>query len=291
MNLLGEPIRVGDLVDAGEHTVTDEVCDFYLDTFGERNRLYQMTGAQPRVAPPLLYHSEVYRHVERWYLKNLVGNLHARQEWYLMAPLRVGMEVRTRSTIVERYRKRGRDYVVNEVDYCDAEGRLLVRGRTHQSFLVDEPEAAQGFVVDRGTSGAKQRRPVGEAPGPEIEPVELRVSREVCWRFSGPRANYHTDAAEARKFGFPDIVVQGMLTTCLLSQLMAGTFGEGWHAGGRMDVKLTNVLWAEERIRARGKLLERLPEGSATRSLLEVWVEKDDPERTVVAVGTASALT
>jgi hypothetical protein len=57
-----------------------------------------------------------------------------------------------------------------------------------------------------------------------------------------------------------------------------------------MDVKLVNVLWAGEKVRARGKRLDESAEGSARRVSYEVWVEKDDPERTVVTVGTASAL-
>ena len=86
-------------------------------------------------APPLLYHSEVYRRLD-WYLANIIGNLHARQEWELFAPLRVGDVVRSHSTVVERYRKRNRDYVVNEVLFTDADGRWLQRSRTHQSFLA-----------------------------------------------------------------------------------------------------------------------------------------------------------
>jgi acyl dehydratase len=292
MNLLGQPIRVGDLVHADRHRVTAEVRDFYLGTFHDANPLYASPGPSggAPIAPSLLHHSEVYRHVERWYLRNLVGNLHARQEWQLFAPLLVDSELVTRSTVVERYRRRDRDYVVNEVDYCDAAGRLLVRGRTHQSFLAAKSDAESGFVVDRGTAREKERKPVGSAPGPELEAVELAVDRTVCWRFSGPGRNYHTDPDEARKLGFPDIVVQGMLSTCLVDQLMARAFGEGWVRGGRMDVKLVNVLWAGEKVRARGKRLDESAEGSARRVSYEVWVEKDDPERTVVTVGTASAL-
>jgi len=291
MNLMGEPLRVGDLVQVDEREVSPDTVAFYCDTFGDRHAYY--AGETPfggAIAPPLLYHSEVYANVPRWYLKNLVGNLHAAQEWYLFAPLRPGQRVRTRSTVIERYRKRDRDYVVNEVDCADEAGRLLVRGRTHQSFLAETLESGDGFVVDEKTAGKKRRRPVGEGAGPEVEPVELFVDREVCWRFSGPGRNYHTDPEEARKFGFPNIVVQGMLSTCLVSQLMANAFGEGWFAGGRMTLKLTNVLWADERIRARGKVQEEVLEGSLRRRSLEVWVEKDDPERTVVSVGSANAL-
>jgi acyl dehydratase len=283
MNLQGEPLRVGRTVHLEEREVTDTAARFYADTFRAGS------GTATAFVPSLLFHSEVYAHTPRWYLQNLVGNLHARQEWELYAPLRPGTRIRTRSTIVERYRKRDRDYVVNEVDYADADGALLVRGRTHQSFLVGEGPRA-GYVVDQKTAAKKRRPAPGEGSGPELEPLELLVDREICWRFSGPGPNYHTDPDEARKLGFPDIVVQGMLGTCLLEGVMARGLGEGWVAGGRMDVKLTNVLWAGERIRARAKLIEELPEGDAVRRVLQVWVEKDDPERTVVTVGTASAL-
>jgi len=287
VNLKGQALRVGDLVHSAERPVSPEVIAFYCDTFRDRNALYARDG----FAPPLLYHSEVYAHVERWYLRRLVGNLHARQEWQLFAPLRAGTVLATRSTVVERYRKRDRDFVVNEVDFCDADGRLLVRSRTHQSFLAEQkPDEAKGYVVDRESAARKERRPLGEGDGAELEPVELEVDLATCWRFSGPAKNYHTDRDEARKLGFPDVVVQGMLSTCLVSQLMANAFGKGWLAGGRMDVKLVNVLWGGERVRARGKVRGEEAEGSARRTQVDVWVEKDDAGRTPVVVGAASAL-
>jgi acyl dehydratase len=190
--------------------------------------------------------------------------------------------------VVERYRKRDRDFVVNEVDYNDAEGRLLVRSRTHQSFLAEKSD--DGYVVDRDSAAKKERRAVGEGDGAELAPVELEVDLATCWRFSGPIRNYHTDREEARKLGFPDVVVQGMLSTCLISQCMGNAFGRGWLAGGRMDVKLVNVLWGGERVRARGRVRGESAEGSARRTEVEVWVEKDDAARTPVTVGVASAL-
>jgi acyl dehydratase len=286
VNLKGQPVRVGDLVHQAERAISPQVIAFYSDTFADRNPLY----ARDAVAPPLLYHSEVYSHIDRWYLRKLVGNLHARQEWLLFAPLRAGSTVHTRSTVVERYRKRDRDFVVNEVDFCDESGRLLVRSRTHQSFLADLPRAEGVYVVDRESAAKKEQRAVGEGDGPELEPVELHVDLTTCWRFSGPAKNYHTDRDEAKKLGFPDVVVQGMLSTCLASQLMGNAHGAGWLCGGRMDVKLVNVLWGGERVRARAKLRGETPEGACTRREYEIWVEKDDAKRTVVTVGTASAL-
>src|SRR5262245_287141 len=75
-------------------------------------------------APALVFHSEVYRDLS-WYLPNLIGNLHARQEWQLFHPLHAQQTVTSRTTVVERYRRRNRHYVVAEVLLTDDHGRWL----------------------------------------------------------------------------------------------------------------------------------------------------------------------
>ena len=285
MNLKGEPAYVGRHCGSNVHDVTREVVAFYADALDDRS------PAWAEVAPPLLHHSECYRFLGEWYLKNLFGNLHARQEWELFAPLAVGSRVRSRSTIIERYTKRGRDYVVNETDLVDAsDDRLLVRGRTHQSFLPPKDESSEGgFVVDEKTAGSKgPRAPFPTATGPDLPPVKKTVDQRRCWMFSGPGKNYHTDREAAKQLGFPNIVVQGMMSTCFVSQVMHDHFGAGWLAGGKMDVRLTNVLWVDDTVTAHAKVREETREGVMTRVHCDVWVEKDDASR--VLLGTASAV-
>jgi len=283
MNLFGQPAWVGRHCGASEYVVGADVVAFYREALDDHNVLYG------EVAPPLLYHSECYKFLGEWYLKNLIGNLHARQEWHLFAPVAVGSTVRTRSTIVDRYHKRGRDYVVNETDVVDAaSGALLVRGRIHQSFLPED-DAAEGFVVDRATAAKKRPRPpFPTATGEDIGEVTKVVDQRRCWMFSGPERNYHNDAEEARKLGFPAIVVQGMMTTCFISEVMLDRYGMGFLCGGRMDLRLTNVLWVDEKISAHGRVRDETPEGTRTRVHCDVWVEKQDGTR--VLIGDASAL-
>jgi len=258
---------------------------FYADALDDHHPLYD------HFAPPLLHHSECYKFLGQWYLANLFGNLHAQQDWELFTPIPVGSRVRTRSTIIDRYQKRGRDYVVNETDLMDAaDGRLLVRGRTYQSFLPSgEAGRGGGFVVAEGSARKKPPRPAfPTATGPELGSLKKHVDPRRCWMFSGPGANYHTDREQAKKLGFPNIVVQGMMTTCFASQLMLDAFGEGFLRGGRMSLKLVNVLWVDETVVARGRIRERHNEGTATRVSCDVWVEKLDGTR--VLIGDASAL-
>lgn len=284
MNLKGEPAYVGRHCGSSEYEISPEVVAFYEDALDHHDPRHRS------VAPPLLHHSECYKHLGDWYLKNLFGNLHARQEWESFGPLRVGARVRTRSTIVARYTKRGRDYVVNETDLVDADdGRLLVRGRTHQSFLPPrERRADEGYVVDESSARAKAPPPFPTATGPDLASVRKTIDARRCWMFSGPGKNYHTDRDAAKQLGFPNIVVQGMMSTCFVSEVMERAFGEGWIVGGKMDVRLVNVLWVDETVSAHGRIREEVPEGTRSRVHCEVWVEKSDGTR--VVVGEASAV-
>lgn len=236
-------------------------------------------------APALAFHSECYGDLS-WYLPNLIGNLHARQEWELFHPFRVGDTLRSRTTVVERYRKRNRDYVVAEVLITDCDGRWLQRSRTHQSFLADDP--GEALVVDREREKRADRRfapPAGE--GDVIALPARTITHAMCEAFSGPRKNYHTDAEMARALGFPDIVVQGMMSVCFVADLMTHRYGDGFRAGGKLDVRLVNVVWPGAAITPRGRVREIVREGAQERVHLDVWCEKDDG--TVTLIGTANA--
>jgi acyl dehydratase len=281
-------VYVGRFFGGRQLEITPELVAAYSGAVDDHNPRYSVDSPLGKaVAPALLLHSEVYNNLA-WYLPRIYGNLHARQEWELFNPMIVGDRVTTTSTVIDRYIKRNREYVVNEVTCFAEDGRMLNRGRTHQSFLLE----TQGneTVVDKEREKRTDRRfeldegQVLEAiAGPAKE-----VTLEMCQLFSGPRKNYHNDVEEARKLGFPDIVVQGMMPLCFLSEMMTQRFAEGWFAGGRMNVNLVNVVWRGDELIAKGLVREIIPEGSRRRARLDVWVEKADG--TKVVAGTCSAV-
>jgi acyl dehydratase len=270
-----------------EYDVTKELVDRYVEGTDDRraNPRDSSRGETPP-APALLFHSEVYRDLS-WYLPNLLGNLHAAQEWEIFRPFYEGDRVRTRSTVVERYQRRNREYVVNEVLITDPSGAWLQRSRTHQSFLVQD--GGSGYVVDKD----REKRPdrtfaVGEGDGAPLEAAEKTITLEMCQAFSGPHRNYHTDREMAQALGFPDVVVQGMMSVCFVADVMAANFGAGWFHGGKLNVKLVNVVWPNDTLRILGRVRDETPEGRRSRAHVDVWCEKGDGVKTVV--GTASAL-
>lgn len=270
------------------YVISPQLVQEYVDAVEDHNPWYfDSSPFGGPVAPSLIRHSEVYVD-RRWYLPNIYGNLHTKQEWELFAPIMVGESISAHSLVVERYAKRSRDYVVNEVLLLGDDGRLRVRSRTHQSFLQDK--SSSGTVVGKEREKDTSRRfEVGVGQTIEkLPPLVKEISLKMCQRFSGPGRNYHTDREEAQKLGFPDIVVQGMMSICFLSELMTRRFGEGWHCGGKMTVNLVNVLWQGETVTTHGILKEFTPEGSRRRAHLEVWCQKADG--TVITVGNASAV-
>jgi acyl dehydratase len=273
-----------------EIEITPDLVQHYAEAVQDFNPWY--FGDSPfggAVAPALILHSEVYKTID-WYL-SIFGNLHARQEWELFHPIMVGDTVTARRQIIDRYLRRDREYVVNETTIYGADGRMLNRGRTHQSFLkVADPNAVKGDVVDKDREKRSDRRfeTADETVLEEVAGPEKEITIEMCRKFSGPHKNYHNDVEEARRLGFPDIVVQGMMSLCFLSEMMTERFGAGWYSGGKMNVNLVNVLWQGERVTAHGVVLEEASEGPRTRSQLRVWCQK--AEGTKVVAGTTSAV-
>jgi len=282
-------VYVGKDIGGREVHVTPDLVARYTAGTGDDHPWYtQPSPFGGAVAPALLLHSEVYRTLT-WYLPNLIGNLHAKQEWEFFGPMLVGEIVRTHSTVVERYRKRNRDYIVNEVLVTDASGRWLQRSRTHQSFLAETPADAHTDVVDKTREKRSDRRfDIGDDGGERLASVSRHITVAMCEAFSGPEKNYHNDREMARVLGFPDIVVQGMMSICFVSEVMARAFGEGWWLGGKLTLNLVNVVWGDETITTRAQVRAHEPEGRHTRVHVAVWGEKPDGTKTVI--GTASAL-
>ncbi|HUA32139.1 MAG TPA: MaoC family dehydratase [Candidatus Binataceae bacterium] len=269
------------------YDITPELVATYIAGTGDDNAWYrERSPLDGPIAPALILHSAVYRTLE-WYL-SIYGNLHARQEWDLFSPVKIGEQLTTRAVIVDRYVKRDREYVVNEVLVGNASGQIVSRSRTHQSFLL-ETKPREGFVIDRAREkDAKRSFKIGERGGEPIEAPMRRITEEMCMAFSGPARNYHNDKQKAVELGFPEIVVQGMLSVCMIAGMMTKRFGLGFLAGGKMDLRLVNVVWGNDVTGPKGLIVERHAEGRRTRAEVEVWCEKSDGTKSIV--GNASAL-
>ena len=125
------------------------------------------------------------------------------------------------------------------------------------------------------------RLPKLRAPATDVPARHRTITHAMCEAFSGPVRNYHNDREMAQALGFPDIVVQGMMSVCFVAEAVAARFGAGWHQGGKLDVRLVNVVWPGDVLAVHGKVRETVDEGGRRRAVLDVWTTKADGTVTV----------
>jgi acyl dehydratase len=130
------------------------------------------------------------------------------------------------------------------------------------------------------------RRPeVGE----ELPPLVKTIAQRQIDCFSGVRPHsIHTDPEWAREKGFRAPLVQAMMSTAYVSQMMMQVAGAGFVTGGAMSVSFIKPVYAGDTLTVRGRVKSREPEGRATRVTVEVWCENQDGVKTMV--GTASGI-
>ena len=267
-------------------TITPEMIEHYVKGLDEPNSWY--TTASPFGGPvaPVLVYQDIDTQFKGWYLDNLFGNLWRRQEWEIFAPARVGQTLHCRARVAERYRRRDRDVVAQEMWIRDDAGQLVAHSIHHQSFLVEQ---TSGEVVLRDPAAKEGAREHGEPSG---EPLSLELkksfSEAMCNEFFYKSRNYHNDKDASKALGFGETVIGGRMTLSCVTELLTRHFGKGFYVGGRLDVKFTNVLWPNEPFTTRGIITGRSVEGGQTRAQATVFAEKIDGTKILVA--TASAL-
>jgi acyl dehydratase len=269
-----------------ELTITDEMVQHYIKGLDEPNSYY--TAASPfggPVAPAIIY-QQADSEFKGWYLDNLFGNLWRRQEWEIYAPTRVGQVLRCTARVADRYRRRDRDVVAQEMLVRDEAGQLIARSIHHQSFMAEQTSGEVALRDPASKEGARQ----GGEPSGEPLSVELRktFTDAMCDEFFFRSRNYHNDKAASKELGFGDTVIGGRMTISCVTELLTRHFGRGFYLGGRLDVKFTNVLWPNELFTTRGIITGRRVEGGQTRAEVTVFCEKADGTKVIVA--SASAL-
>ena len=199
-----------------------------------------------------------------WYLPNLYGNLHARQEFEFFAPVMVGDHISSRA-LHRRTLRQARPRLRRRRSPPLRHRRRRRRPRPHAPELPagDEARRRRRRQVAREVSRASLRRRRRPPRSRRSRTLTTQITDDMCFKFSGPQRNYHNDRDAAKKLGFPDIVVQGMMSICFISEMMTERFGAGWIAAGKLNVNLVNIVWGSDKLTCRGFVREITPGGRA----------------------------
>ena len=135
----------------------------------------------------------------------------------------------------------------------------------------------------------KPRTAKPQQVGDVLPPLSKTISQRQIDCYSGVRPNsIHTDPEWARKKGFAAPLVQAMMSTAYVSQMMVQFLGAGFVKGGKISVAFVKPVLAGETLTVHGTIKSKEGEGKATRVIVEVWCENREGVKTMV--GTASGL-
>lgn len=203
---------------------------------------------------------------------HLVGTpfLHGKSSARYLQPFRLGRLIRADVAVTEKYRRRGRDFIVVRASFFDADGKALAvyhHGCAIRSDDVQRPSPSP--------------TPVATSPS-ELPPRRIELSLEKSRLFSLPAENYHTHDRLAQAIGARVAIPAAMMSFAYLSRFAEDVFGEAWISRGSLDATFTRMLQRDDVLSVEG----RRPDGAADALALTIYNARREP----VAVATAHLL-
>lgn len=221
-----------------------------------------------RRAPGEIGHFELFRQRHG----HLVGTpfLHGKSSVRFRRPFRLGRPIRADVAVTEKYRRRGRDFIVMRASFFDADGEALAvydHGCAIRSEEVRRAAAPSPSPVATSASGLPPRR--------------IEMSLEKSRLFSLPAENYHTHDHLAQALGVRVAIPAAMMSFAYLSRFAQDNFGDDdWISRGSLDATFTRMLQRDDVLSVEG---HRKDGGALSLSIHNV-------RRETVAVATARLL-
>ena len=131
-----EALTVGETFLSDDHLVTPEDIEAYA--FAVEDHHPWFFGPSPfggPVAHPTLMANQALHMRHGKYIVH--AGLHAKMEFAFLQPIEPGMRVRSRGRVIDKYVRRGRQYMVTEYVTEDLDGTPLVRGRFTQMLIPE----------------------------------------------------------------------------------------------------------------------------------------------------------
>ena len=131
-----EALTVGEEFVSDTHLVTPEDIEAYAFAVDDHQAWYsESSSLGGPVAHPTLMANQALSLRHSKYIVH--AGLHAKMEFNFLEPVRPGMRVRSRGRVIDKYERRGRQYMVTEYVTEDETGAPLVRGQFTQMLIPE----------------------------------------------------------------------------------------------------------------------------------------------------------
>lgn len=135
-------IQVGEAFVSNDHLITPEDVESYAFAVDDYHSWFfdATPFGDPIVHPTLMANQALHLRHSKYIVH---AGLHAKMEFHFLRPLRVGMRVRSRGTIIDKYIRRGKKYMVTEFVTTDEDsGAEVIRGQFTQMIIEPPAEPA-----------------------------------------------------------------------------------------------------------------------------------------------------
>jgi acyl dehydratase len=131
-----DTVQVGEELESTDLVVKPEDIDTFAYAVDDHHPWYfEDSPLDGPIAPPTLTANQALLMRHNKYIVD--AGLHAAMQFEFVRPIRVGMRVRTRGRVIDKYEKRGRHYMVTEFVTTEESGDVLVRGQFTQMIFPD----------------------------------------------------------------------------------------------------------------------------------------------------------
>ena len=226
------------------------------------------------------------------------AGLHARMTYEFLAPIPLGTRARTLGTMVDKYWRRDKPYMVTGYETVDEAGTPLVRGRFVQMLFANatapppgsgpkpEPDHPAIDPTIAAATGRSGRLTVGD----RLPALTREVTQRKIDIYSGVKpGSIHTDPEWAKAKGFDATIAQGMMSTAYVSTMLTEAAGNGFVAGGTIDCRFLRPVLCGDVLTLEGTIVGFAPDPTGrTRVHVSVAARNQRGEDTLG--GSASAL-
>lgn len=175
-------------------------------------------------------------------------SVHAGQRLEVVRLPRIGDRLSVAGTAREKFTKRGRRYIVSDIETINQRGQLVAHGVTTGVIVYAEGE---------GGPGQQRAEPAGESRVLErLGPLVRTMTLEAMTLYEPPgEVNIHTSDAVARAAGLPAAIATGTLFLAYVFDLLYRTYGLDCVVGTDLDVRIRVPVFAGDRVETRAEVI------------------------------------
>ena len=131
-----DALQVGETFVSDTKLVTPEDVEAYAYAVDDRHPWFSEDSpfGGPIAHPTILANQALHLRHSKYIVR---AGLHAKIEFEFLEPIRPGMRARSRGTVIDKYERRGKPYMVTEYVTEAEDGTVLVRGRFTQMLFRD----------------------------------------------------------------------------------------------------------------------------------------------------------